>query len=306
MVFLNSFRLLSSNFTKALKFLLYYIAVIALCICAFLPAYFGLKGIISENAKDFNAGGVFSVFNGHLGDGIYAVLNVFFDSVVDSFSTNVALAVYGLFVIFILLPFLVNVGKYTLNVMFYAYMTSGRNVGFWSAYIKSLGKSVLFALTKTFYNLIFVAIVLFVCFGFAQIHNEYFVEHFLALTTFVVLVLLYTLHQTTVLGWSSAIVVFDCSVFVGYRKGLKAVGRHFCKTFFTTGVFFALFWAMIMVFGVYSAVVLVPILTTILVVYDMVAFYTSQGMRFYISKNQIITPKKLEEVDNINKTAFIL
>jgi hypothetical protein len=60
------------------------------------------------------------------------------------------------------------------------------------------------------------------------------------------------------------------------------------------------------VFGFYVLSVLIPGMAIALIFFGMITFYISQGMRYYVSATQIMTPKKLEEVDNINKTASIL
>ncbi|MCQ2565080.1 MAG: hypothetical protein MJ152_04420, partial [Clostridia bacterium] len=142
--------------------------------------------------------------------------------------------------------------------------------------------------------------------GVALVEDPFFVKYFLPIVEFVLLVLLFTLNQIFVLGWSASIIVFDCGVCKAYRKGLKAAFRHFWKTFGIAALYFAMFWALVLIFGIYTMTILVPLATVLISVYDMTIFFTSQGMRFYVNKTQIMTPKKLEEVDNINKTAFIL
>lgn len=305
MVFINSIKLFGSNFTKALKFFLFYIFVWGLCFALFLPAFFGFKDLIVSHLQAVSSTYV-GVFAGNLGINIAILILTIFETLKQLFVTNVSLAIYGIFVIFIILPFFVNVGKYTLDEMLYSYMTSKSKLGFFSALVKSLKKSLLFAITKTFYNLLCLLIVGFVLFGLANVPSLFFISYILPFCVFVILVLFFTIHQLTVLGWASAMIVFDCNVFVAYHKGLKAVKRHFWTSFGTTFLYFFLFWALIMIFGVYTLIALIPFMTALLCVYDMTAFFTSQGMRFYVNDTQILTPKKLEEVDNINKTAFIL
>lgn len=38
----------------------------------------------------------------------------------------------------------------------------------------------------------------------------------------------------------------------------------------------------------------------------MVAFFSSQGMRFYVDGDTILSPKKLEEVDKIEDAKYLL
>ena len=305
MVFVNSLRLLRSNWSKALKFFLYYIVVWGICIALFLPVAFEFEQIFSSNFNEIS--GYFAgVFKGNLGENLHGMIVTAGDAIVDIFDANVGLAIYGLIVVFVILPFVINVGKYTLECMLYSYMTSKNQIGFFSAFVKNLKKSVLFALCKVGYNLIFLAITISAVFGLGLVEDETFVRYLLPLAEILVLVLLFTLNQILVLGWAPASIVFDCGVFTAFRKGVKAVRRHFWKIFGVTFCYFLLFWALVMIFGVYTMIVLVPVMTILLTVYNMTVFFTSQGMRFYVNDSQILTPKKLEEVDNINKTAFLL
>lgn len=307
MTFLNSLKLFGSNWVKTLKFILYYVVVWGLCFALLLPAYFEFKSLIVSSFETTTALNAMSgAFGGSIGESLYYLLHILTNLVVAIFSQNVSIACYAVAVILVILPILINIGKYAFNEMIYSYMTSKTKVGFFSALIRSLKRSVVFAICKTFYNLFFVAIVLFSLYGLSLIGDVVFVAYFLPIVAFLVLVLLYTFNQLTVLGWASAMIVFDCNVFSAYRKGMKAVNRHFWATFATTSLYFALFWAIMIVFGPYSFVALVPIMSALLCIFDMVIFFTSQGMRFYINETKILTPKKLEEVDDIKKSSAIL
>jgi len=305
MVFVNSLRLLGSNWGKALKFFLYYIVVWGICAALFLPAFFEFKGIFSASLKDL-ADCFAGVFKGNLGLNLHAMVDTVIDAVVDIFNSNLALAIYGVIVVLVVLPFLANVGKYTLGCMLYSYMTSKNQISFFSALVKNLKKSLLFAICKVVYNILFLAITVLAVFGLAMVKDQTFISYALPVLEILVVTLLFSLNQILVLGWVPAMIVFDCGVFKAFDKGLKAVRRHFWKTFGVSFGCFLLFWLLVTIFGVYTMVVLVPLMTILLAFMDMTVFFTSQGMRFYVNDSQILTPKKLEEVDNINKTAFIL
>ena len=120
------------------------------------------------------------------------------------------------------------------------------------------------------------------------------------------LVVLFTLNKVTTAGWAPAVIVFGCSVFAGYVKGLKVVFRRLPRTLLVAFLIFLVFFVITFIAGVYSLVVTVPIVASLLCMYDMTTFFTSHGMRFYVNNQIILTPKKLEEVDNINKAKYIL
>lgn len=304
-MFVYSLRLLGSNWSKALKLFLYYVVIWGICFALFLPVFFAFKQIVVANFKPILSS-FQGVFQGSVGSGLHNLFEMTFKSVTEAASANPGLFVYGLIVLFVFLPFLINVGKYTFCEMLYSYMTSKNQIGFFSALVKGLARALLFALCKTIYNFILWGITCTAVIGIGLIDNPVFVTYFLPLVEFVVLVLVFSLNQLSVLGWMPALIVFNCNIFTAYRKGFKAVGRHFWATFGATAAFFFLFWLITIVLGLYSMVVLVPVMGIVLCVYNMTIFFSSQGMRFYYNANNILTPKRLEEVDNINKTAYIL
>lgn len=305
MVFLNSLKLFKSNWVKTLKFFLYYIIVWGICFALILPSFFEFRSIISNNFASAGIG-FFGVFSGNVGINLQSLIEVSVNTALELFSVNLGLAIYGLLVLFVFLPFLINLGKYALSYTLYYYMTSNNEMLFLSALVKSLKRSLVFAFFKTLYNILFFAVTFSVLYGLSQIPNAFFIEFFMWVVVFVVLTLFFAFEQMTVLGWIPALIVFDCNVFSAFKKGVKAVRRHFVKTFVIAILYFAVFWALVMIFGVWIFALIIPAMTIVLCVYNMTAFFTSQGMRFYITPNKIMTPKKLEEVDNINKTAFIL
>lgn len=304
-MFLYSLKLFGSNWGKALKFFLCYVVVWGICAALFVPCILQFRAALVDGFKDVS-GAFNGVFQVAVGQGLHNLILTSFEVLKTIFAQNLGVAIYGAFVAFVLLPFLVNVAKYTFCEMLYSYMTSKAKIGFFHALARGLKKSIWFAIVKTVYNIIFIAIVLLCVYGLGCIENEMFVKYFLPIVLFAALVVLFTLEQISVVGWMPALIVFDCNVFVAYKRGFKAVKRHFWATLGTTALYFVLLWAFVILFGFYTLAVLVPLVTALLCVFNMTAFFSSQGMRFYFTKNTILTPKKLEEVDNINKTAYIL
>lgn len=303
MMFINSLKLFGSNWSKTLKLFLYYLAIWGICFALFLPCFFEFKDIFIENYSSVEFLGV---FESSFGWGLKNAITIFMSSCLQVFNANIGLAIYALIVVFIFLPFLLNLGKYTFQLMLYSYMTSKAQVGFFSAMVKSLKRSVVFSICKTFYNLLLCGLLVGVIYGLIQVNNAVYIEYFFGFTCFLILTVIYALNLVSVLGWSVASIVFDCNVFSAYKKGIKAVKRHFWSIFGVAFLYFALFWAIVMILGIYAFLVLIPFISIALYIYNMVAFFTSQGMRYYVNSKQILTPKKLEEVDNINKTASIL
>lgn len=306
MAFLYSLKLFGSNWRKALKLFLYTLVIWGVCFALLLPCFFEFKGIFTENFATFSHAcyGVFG--KGALGESVQNLLVGGFDMIKDIFAANLGLAIYGTLVLFVLLPFLFNIGKYAFCTTLHAYMTSKNKMGFCSALVKTLNKSTVFAIFKTTLNLFCFAIIFGALFGLKQITDKLFVTVFLPILILCLLILIFSLFHLLTLGLIPALIVFNCNVFSAFRKSLKAVERHFWSTFATTLLHFAIFFVLVLVFGVYTMIVLVPLLSVALCVFNMTSFFISQGMRFYYDENNILTPKKLEEVDKIKKTVYIL
>ncbi len=305
MMFLYSLKLLGSSWVKALKFFLYYVVIWGICVALLLPCFFEFKTLLSAGLADIGSS-LGGVFTGGLGVGLHNCILAVADTFVKAIQTNVGLVVYGLLVLFILVPFLINIGKYAFCQMLYSYMTSKNKVGFFSALVKGLRRSVFFALFKTLFADLFIVLTLGCVYGLALVSDPTFVAHILPWALFASMVLLFTLHEVSILGWLPASIVFNCNAFLAWHKGFKAVKRHFWPTFGTTMLYFILFWALTLVFGIYCLVVLIPFVTIMLCFYNMVMFFFSQGMRFYYNENNILTPKKLEEVDKFSNAISLL
>ena len=107
-------------------------------------------------------------------------------------------------------------------------------------------------------------------------------------------------------GWLPALIVNDCGVWSAFARGLKAVGRRFFRTFSTMLVFVLLSICIDVLFGSIAFLLLVPLGVYFVYIIDFVMFYGSQGMRYYVDADTIISPKRLEEVDRFKRCKDII
>lgn len=307
MTFLNSIKLFGSNWDKVWKLFLYYLFVWGVTICLLLPVFFEFSNVIRENIQETTeVSSYLTIFHNSFGGYLNSIFVLIYTIFLECVAINVGLLVYGLIVVFLFMPFLLNIGKYAICEMLYGYMASKTKVGFFSAFFKTLNKSVLYSLCKTLYSLLFYALTTYLVFLVGLVENTYFQTYFLALCEIVLLAVLFTLNKVTTACWAPASIVFGCSVASAYIRGVKVVFRRFWRTLPVALVIFLLFFFVTFIAGVYSLVITVPFVAVLLCMFDMVTFFTSQGMRYYINKSTILTPKKLEEVDNINRAKYIL
>jgi 1,4-dihydroxy-2-naphthoate octaprenyltransferase len=84
----------------------------------------------------------------------------------------------------------------------------------------------------------------------------------------------------------------------GMRKGLTI--------FSTAFVIYLLAIVLSIILGIYSIIIILPIISPLLHIFEMVSFFSSQGMRYYVDNDTILSPKKLEEVDKLEDAKYIL
>ncbi len=107
MMFVNSIKLFGSNWSKTLKFLLYYIVIWGICFALFLPVFFEFKDLVVANVQSANTLDSFNgVFKGALGTNLHNIIHTSFLICVDAFNANLGLAIYGLVVVFVFYHFL--------------------------------------------------------------------------------------------------------------------------------------------------------------------------------------------------------
>lgn len=307
MAFVNSIKLFCSNLDKVLKLFLYYLFVILVTVLLLLPVFFAFEEIIKTNVQAvFSSTEYLTVFHSAFGVYLHDVMLVISNAVIEAFSANAGLVVYAFLVLFLFLPFLFNVGKYVVCEMLYGYMANKSKVSFFSALVKTLNKSLLYALAKTCYDIIFMAVLSVSVFAVGLVESVNFQIYFLPLCEFLLLVFVFTFNKITTTGWAPAIIVFGASVAKGYIRGARVISRRFFKTFLVNIFLYILFFLFTYIVGIYSMVVTIPLITALLCTFDMTTFFTCQGMRYYINNKIIMTPKKLEEVDSFNKAKYII
>ena len=107
-------------------------------------------------------------------------------------------------------------------------------------------------------------------------------------------------------GWAPAKVVYNQNIAKSYSIGMRAVLRRGAKVFSTAFIIYLLAIVLSMVLGLYAIIIILPIISPLVHIFEMVAFFSSQGMRFYVDNDTILSPKKLEEVDKIEDAKYLL
>ncbi len=308
MMFKNSLKLFCSNFDKVWKYFFYMLIVSALTISLMMPFFAEIKTIVIANWTDEMLKQIPStgLLYGKEVAGLFGAIWTFTSGCfVMMFKEYLWIGVYLVFLLFILFPFLMNVGKYVINEMLYNYMSSQAKVGFCSVMVKTLKNSTSYAILKTLMSVIFKAILILAIFGIVSI-NEPLFDYFLPVVVIVGLSLLISIEQTFISGWAPASVIYGFNVVKSYKIGIRAVFRRYGRVFSTSLVINIIFIFLIFGFGIVASAVFIPVYFGMINMFEMVMFFGSQGMRYYVDADTVLTPKKLEQTDNIQKTKYLL
>ena len=312
MMFKNSMKLLFANFGTVWKTMVYYILVSALVVGLVYPVW-GMLG----NALNAD-GAMTSLFDSIMSVNIatnlpatladlYVGLSALFNGLLSLFTTNVWLAIYISFLVFYFIPFLYGLADLPIQETLFGYMSSLTKYGYAHSFVRKLGKSALLQLFKCLIMLPFSALIIFLVMQILSLSTLggaiIYILPFLLIFTICVF---YALKRTLFSGWIPAIVVYDCNIFVGLGRGFKAVLRRFWKVLSNAAIIMLIIFALNYIFGLPAIFIIAPLSIMILNIFEMVMFYGSQGMRYYVDLDTIVTPKKLEESDSFRKTKNII
>lgn len=311
-MFRNSVKLLFSNFATVWKLLLYYLVITLIGVGLVAPVFSSVVEVFRNHnffeilvdlLTTFNLGtNLISIFAG-----VGTVLLTLVACIVDYFVVHTWLAVYLTFLFVVLLPFLYELGGIAAGETLYGYMSSQAKVNFTGRIFTSLKKSFKYIMAKilvaTPINLLVFYLIIKV-FELTTLGGT--IKFAVPLIITLVLCLLITLKLVLFSGWLPALIVYDCGVWSAFARGIKAVGRRFFRTFSTMLVFVILNICIDVLFGSIAFLLLIPLGLYLIYIVDFVMFYGSQGMRYYVDSDTIISPKRLEEVDKFNNCKDII
>jgi len=307
----NSIKIAIANFSLFWKLLLYKIVSIGIGGLFLLPIFRTIKSCLISSGF---AHGVKQFFSPVIFKSIPELirqLKFTFDAslefVGDLFSTNALIGIYFLLIAFILIPFLAKLSELPSSETIYGFMSSLRRNHFTVNFVNFLPKSLLYSLIRTLLEIPVFLMLFFGVYGFVSLGlSSEFWLYVSPIALFAYVLVLLALNVSLLNAWSSSLVVFNCGVFKGLRKGLCALKRKFGSVMSSFAVIYTIVICLLYGFGLYSFIAIFPFMTLIIAVFGQVLFFESQGMNYYILPDKIIEPKKLEETDNIKKVKFIV
>lgn len=311
MMFKNSIKLFVANFSIFWKVLLYKLIVVLVGVLLFLPVLnIWVEAFQAVNFLDafthFATNTVFVNLT-ELFRNLFVLVQTFIDGIYILLQTSVFSFIYSLFLAIIVIPFLYNLSSIPAGECLYSYMATLSKPKFTIAFINRIGISSVYSIFKTLMLIPILAIFLSGFYGLLMLTTiEGILQIFLPLIIFIYIVVVVAVVITFFSGWMPASVVFNISPVLTYKKGIKAVFRRFFKILSTMLIIIFLSTFMTLMFTSISLVVVIPFTEVMIIMFEMVMFFESQGNRYYVDMDTICCPKKLEECDSFKKVKSII
>ena len=317
MIFRNSFRLFLTNFSNVWKVLLYYFIcfLLTFCVCYYvaLPIITKLsEAQVFKNLLDMLNSIFFKPENAI--SNIFTKLNEILTTTWEVLKTNTQFMFNYIFLIVWLIfvfPFTIDLAQLALGEVFYGYMTSHVKYGFTGRFIKNIGKSCVFSLSKYIVQFVFNVLIISL---FVLIVKLFTIGNFLYvlldLLLFALLIVFISIKLTLFSCWMPGIAVLNSMCFKSLIQNFKIVFHMFFKIFSNclTLVLLAFGFNFLMcayTFGV-GLIVSLPMTAVVFVAFQMVTYFNCQGMRYYVYPDVFVSPKKFEEQDKISKMKYMI
>lgn len=310
MMFLDTQKLTFNNANLLWKVLLYYlVCIVFVCgitVAVCYPLIVNLSNLgffadvhnIVEN----------SLFNFRI-DQTLLVLGDIFDNFVNIVSSNLALylpyTIVAIAIVMLFGEFLLGLADIPVKECLYGYMGSWSRLGFMGCYIKDLKKSIKYSLVRLFTVLPFDLILIAGLVGIIYFFHIY--TAWAAFAPFaLVLVMMLVLGIRNVLfgGWACAIIVKGKGIFEGLKSGIrsynKALGKVLGISMTSILIIIALNILAVMLTASVGLFITIPFSVLYIYTFSMTAYFYTNGLRFYIDKNKIVSPRKIEDFESMN------
>lgn len=314
MIFRNSIRLLLTNFSTVWKVLVYYLICFTLTIgVCYLLAEPIVEQLTQANIFKDTIDIINNFFSNNPTTTAYTMSEVL-NNAWTIIITNIQFKFNFIFLIVWLVfffPYMLNLCQLAMGDVLYGYMTSQVKYSFTGRMIINLGRSAIFSLVRFLVflllnlaglGLLVLAVSLAVTGVFGNI--------LLALGVLTLLICFMAFKQTLFSCWMPALAVLGVGPFVALKRNFKSVFRNFFG-FYSNFLLFTILAVVINLFccvftASVSLIITLPLTAFAFSVFQMVTYFTSQGMRFYVYPDMFISPKHFEEQDKIGKIKNIL
>ncbi len=314
MVLRNAFRLLGTNFSLVWKNLAYKLIILTIfggIIFAFgIDIFTTLKDAnFFEELSDFWASMV-ALNTVEFSREIVALINNCLDIIILNID-NLALNFIGVGIAIFLLSVFINMAQLPCCDVIKGHMSNLSKFGFCGAYLRNFWRSLKQGIVLFFVKLPFWAIIL-VC-GYYVLNlmtlNSIWAILSPMLFIFIVLIVL-SIQNTIFVCFTPYLCLHDCRTFNALNNGFKIVSKRFYRTWSNSIMFVLIALVINFVCARYTfgVALLITLPATIIMnnIFNMVVYYESQGMRYYIDSNTIINSKEFAEQDSVEDAKFVI
>lgn len=312
MKFSNTAKLVLTNFSNVWKLLVYY----TICTCLGVFALYATVKPIWMKLADARVFEELQLWYNALFSQptqIVASLNDILNTIWSVLTVNAHILVWNyvitLALIFVILPFMYNLADLAVGEVLYGYMTSQTTYSFTGSYFRKFGKSILYSLARLPFEIVAKVLFITILYGIIKLWAVGNIANvfFGALLVMLIIVVL-TFKVTIFTCWMPAIAVNDTGVYKSMKAGFYAVFRNFFSTFSNALALVLCSLVVNFLFGVFTftvgLVVTIPLTMYAFIVYGMVAYFSNQGMRFYVYPDMFVTPKRIKEQETIARLKF--
>jgi len=316
MIFKNTFKLLFSNFSLTYKVAFYklIILLLALGLAGTIGTPF-LMHLAETNFLTYVVDQIVLMFaNINLGNVFIGFKNIFMQTleVVKNLDVNLIInALLAILAFVLVYGILGSFSELATIDCLNSNLSSKTKLSFFKSLISKMFKSILYTLIKFVISIFYIiGLFLIFYFGFVSFDTATDIAKILIPAgMFLSFVLITGVHLTLLAGFAPSIIVNDEGVFKGLFIGFKAIKKKFfviLSTSIMVVLILTILNLIVAVFSFFAGVIFtLPISYLVVCLYKIVAFYESNGMRYYVGEN-IRTPLKKGEQDKIKKLKYIV
>ena len=314
MVLRNSLRVLSSNFSLVWKNMAYMLIILAVFGGAVVLIGYDIVKALSDGGF-FTAlsefwSKLYSFSTTEISQKMFDLADSGIDTIgqnLDALTPNIIGVCVGMFVIAVVF----NSASLASCEVLRGAMSSLTRVGFCGAYIRYLGRALLQGLIQTLIKLPFWAIIGISGYFVLDLMSTSEIWGILAPMLFVLIAIsIFSLEFTLLSCFVPHLVLHNSRVGESFCAGIKVVSHRFWRTLSNIVVFVIFAFIINFVCARYTfgalLVFTVPLTIVFVNVIFMVNYYESQGMRFYLDPNNIMSPRKFAEHDRAKESKFVI
>lgn len=315
MIIDNSFRLFTTQSKLVWKVLLYQIIYIVIIAAITVACCYSLIDALVNNGALESTKNVLvdNIFNPKVDDVLVDINTTIekFWQIITMSTSNIVAAILLFVIVFVFGNFLFTLMSIPLTEVVYGYMGSSSRLSFVGCFLSNFGRSVKYALCRLITSLP-VDIAIFAAFIFLlKLLAIGGVMTFFAPFIIVLAVVLLLSFRMTIFGmWTPAIVALNRGIWKGFATSVKLGFKNF-KTVFPTYLLVVLivlaanFALAIFTCGV-GCIISIPATVVFSAIISMVLYFHFCGLRYYIDKSRIISPKKIDDQEHISDVKFII